>query len=143
MNFPSSYHWLFKAIALALVVPVPVGVLAYSATRVQDAPESAFVVVIFAVPPLWLMALVLLGRAAMEGGLTEEAKGELEQLLLKKQLGVLSAQPRRDWHRAEYAVPAPAPAPQPAPVESGPVLDQLLAWKRRNCPGPDEAHDPP
>jgi hypothetical protein len=146
MNLPSTNQWLFKAIALAIVAPIPVALLVFIAAHVSameergtTAENTAFLVFL-ALPPLWLIALVFLGRAEMDTGFGDEPKGELESLLQKKHLGVLRDQPRQDRTWPEHPVKATAPAPNPAPVESGPVLDQLLAWQRRQHPRPP--HDP-
>jgi hypothetical protein len=136
MKLPSTKHWLFKAIALAVVVPIPVAVLAFLAAYVSGmeerggTAESLAFLVFLAVPPLWLIALVFLGSAEMDMGIGEEPKGELENLLQKKHLGVLQNQPRQVKSWPEH--PVKAPASNSAPAESGPVLDQLLAWQRQH-----------
>ncbi len=144
MNLPSTRHWLIKAIALALVVPIPVAVMAYAATYVAGmedrSTENAAFLVFLVVPPLWLMALVILGRAEMDIGFGEEPKGELECLLEKKHLGVLRDQPRQVKSRPEHPVKPAAPMPNPVAAESGPVLDRLLDWQRRKHPR--QPHDP-
>jgi hypothetical protein len=147
MNLPSTKHWLFKAIALAIVVPIPVGLMAFSAVYVSgmqkrgDVPSIVAVLAIYVVPPLWLIALVILGRAEMDIGVGEEPKGELESLLEKKHLGVLRDQPRQVRSWPEHPVKPAAPVPKPARVDSGPVLDQLLDWQRRQHPKPHRDPD--
>jgi hypothetical protein len=136
MNPPSIYHWLFKTIALAIVVPIPVTLMAFAIAYVSgaeqsgDAPPMFGVLVFLVVPPLWLMALVVLGRAGMNSGFGEEPKGELESLLEKKHRGVLRDQPRQSKSWPEHPVKAASPSPNPAPVGSGSVLDHLLDWQR-------------
>jgi hypothetical protein len=137
MNPSSANHWLFRATMLAIVGVIPVALIAFSAVYVSDVQKSGEppmlgVLVIYCVPPLWLIALVLLGRAELELGLGEEPKGELEALLLKKQGGVLRDQPRC---RQAYFVRAATQSTGPAPVEFDPMLDRLLAWQRRHRRG--------
>jgi hypothetical protein len=138
MSLPSTKYWVIKAIALTILIPVPVALMAFAVVYLLGmnqrgvVPENTAFLVFLVVPPLWLMALVLLGRAEMDIGAGEEPKGELETLLKKKHLGLLRDQPRQVTSWPEHQVTPAPPAPKAAPAESGPVLDQLLAWQRRH-----------
>jgi hypothetical protein len=136
MKFPSTDHWLIKSLALAIIVPLPIGLLDYATAFSVGMHAGPALLLVYVLPPLWLIALVIVGRSALEGGWSEESKGELERLLKCKAILLLRPRPKIDEAAPPVPVALERPKPAPEPVDSGPVLDHLLDWKRKNHPTP-------
>jgi len=128
---------------LALLLPVTVALIVLTAPFLSGHSQLlggiVLAVLTMYVSTAWLILLFgIFGPTALDAGAAEASKGELEVLLQRKQHGDLQVHPRTDWHKPDYA---DAPTPKPAASESGPALDQLLAWKRRHCPAPEREEE--
>lgn len=137
METPSRDFWslAIKLAMLIAVIGIAVGGMLASAVYMVDAdhrgepPSSVPTLVIMCIPPLLLIVLTILGRAELENAGSEDSKGEIAQLLQRKQAGALRVEPHPST-RSDHALFA-SPANPPLPENKEHVLDQLLARQRR------------
>jgi hypothetical protein len=150
-NF-SENRRLFTSIALAAFVFLFIPLLLLWTAFWTHMPDSVRVICFVAMPPWLVMAVVLLSKLELDGGLTDAPKGELEHLLEQKRSGALRDGSRASWDRVVHSVQAARAAPKkpiapelahhvqaglPAVKEPGDALDRLVSWKRQNEPTGD------
>ena len=135
-------RWLAPACTSALLAAF---LLLVMLSLLPGVPGGAAAFCLVLTAPLFLIAVVFVGKLSLDFGLSDESRGELEQLIAKKQRGELHPEPPEIWEGTAHIVGVmilPARKSGVSTVPAGEMLERLLDWKHAHGVTPTEWDEP-
>lgn len=133
-------RWLVPACTSALLTAF---LLLVVLSFLPGTPRAVAAICFILTAPLFLMSVVFVSKLSLDFGISEDSRGELEQLIAKKQRGELQRDTPEIWVGTAHIVGVMVMPSKTIPIEPAAceMLDRLVDWKRSHGLPPTEAED--